>query len=434
MRMVDVIEKKKNQGILTKKEIRYWIEGLTNGTIPDYQSTALAMAIVLNGMNDMETYHLTGAMRDSGDHLDLSSIKGIKVDKHSTGGVGDKTSLVLLPIVAACGAKVAKMSGRGLGHTGGTLDKLESIPGLNVSQEEDKFIKQVNDIGLAIVGQTASLAPADKKLYALRDVTSTVDSIPLIASSVMSKKLASGADTILLDVTVGKGAFMKNMKDAILLSTLMINIGQYHRKKVAAILSNMDEPLGYAVGNILEIKEVIRCLKDNNWPHDLKKLTYTCASIMLQQAKIVKTDEEALIKIEEVISSGKAFAKFKEMVKYEGGDTSFLDNPDKFSNAKYQIKVPAAIEGYIKDIDALQIGRLSMKLGAGREKKEDDIDMTAGIVLEKKCGDYVVEGDTLCTLYTSKEITEEIVPYIYNAYKMSDKPVRAKPIILKVMN
>lgn len=432
MRMVDIIEKKKNKGTLTRKEIRFWIEGLTSGSIPDYQSSALAMAIVLNGMSREEVYYLTGAMRDSGDRLDLSSIKGIKVDKHSTGGVGDKTSLILLPIVAACGAKVPKMSGRGLGHTGGTLDKLESIPGLNVYQEEKAFIDQVNDIGLAIVGQTASLAPADKILYALRDVTATVQSIPLIASSVMSKKLASGADTILLDVTVGKGAFMKNRLQAIELAYLMINIGQYHHKKVAAILSNMNEPLGKAVGNSLEIKEVIECLH-GRWPADIKKLIYKCAAIMLEQAEIVKNEEEATYMIDRVIADGEAFNKFKEMVAREGGDISYLDDPSKFKEAKYQITLPAFEEGYISEINALTIGKGSMKLGAGRETKEDDIDMSSGIYLHKKCGDYVKKGEPLLTLYTSKDNYEEFIPYIYSAYKMSFMPVYVKPIIMKVI-
>lgn len=432
MRMVDIIEKKKNKGTLTRKEIRFWIEGMTKGEIPDYQTSALAMAIVLNGMKKEEVYYLTGAMRDSGDRLSLTKIKGIKVDKHSTGGVGDKTSLILLPIVASCGAKVAKMSGRGLGHTGGTLDKLESIPGLSVSMDEDRFIKQVNDIGIAIIGQTASLAPADKILYALRDVTSTVDSIPLIASSVMSKKLASGADTILLDVTVGKGAFMKNIKSATELAHLMINIGRYHHKEVAVVLSNMNEPLGSAVGNSLEIKEVIECLK-GNWKKDIKELIYQCASIMLEQAKIVKNMKEAYPLIDRVINNGKAFNKFKEMVASQGGDTSYLDDPSKFLEAKYCIDLLARNEGYIKDIDALVIGKASMRLGAGRETKLDNIDMSAGIYLHKKCGDYVAKGEPLLTLYTSKEDIEEIKEYIYSAYKVSFKPQCVKPIIMKVM-
>ena len=432
MRMIDIIEKKKNKGALTRKEIRFWIEGMTKGEIPDYQTSALAMAVVLNGMKKEEAYYLTGAMRDSGDRLSLAKIKGIKVDKHSTGGVGDKTSLILLPIVASCGAKVAKMSGRGLGHTGGTLDKLESIPGLSVSMDEDRFIKQVNDIGIAIIGQTASLAPADKILYALRDVTSTVDSIPLIASSVMSKKLASGADTILLDVTVGKGAFMKNIKSATELANLMINIGRYHHKEVAVVLSNMNEPLGSAVGNSLEIKEVIDCLK-GNWKKDIKELIYQCASIMLEQAKIVKNMKEAYPLIDRVIDNGEAFNKFKEMVASQGGDTSYLDDPSKFLEAKYRIDLLARNEGYIKDIDALVIGKASMRLGAGRETKLDNIDMSAGIYLHKKCGDYVIKGEPLLTLYTSKEDIEEIKEYIYSAYKVSSKPQCVKPIIMKVM-
>lgn len=431
MRMVDIIDKKRRGEALTRDEINFWISGMTKREIPDYQSSALAMAIVLLGMEKEETYYLTGAMKRSGDELDLSSIDGVKVDKHSTGGVGDKTSLVLGPMVAACGAKVAKMSGRGLGHTGGTLDKLESIPGLNVYKNKQSFIDQVNHIGIAIVGQTDSLVPADKILYALRDVTATVESIPLIASSVMSKKLASGSDTILLDVTVGSGAFMKNIEDASKLAELMIRIGQYHNRDTRAIISNMDEPIGYAVGNILEIKEVIESLNGKG-PSDLMELCYEAGSIMLMQAKLADDKESALQMLKEVIDNGKALDKFKELVKAEGGDVTYIDNPSKFKEAKYQIDLLSKEEGYIHHIDALTVGLASMRLGGGRETKDDVIDMSAGIYLNKKVGDYVKKGEKLLTFHTNKEDYQQIVEYLYSAYKIDKEMVSKPSLILKI--
>ena len=437
MRMIEIIDKKRHGKILSRSEIRFFIDGIINKTIPDYQTSALLMAIAINGMTKEETYYLTGAMRDSGDLVNLSQIKGIKVDKHSTGGVGDKTSLVLLPMVAACGATVAKMSGRGLGHTGGTLDKLESIPGLSVNVSEEDFIKQVNDIHLAIIGQTASLAPADKILYALRDVTATVDSMPLIASSVMSKKVASGTDTILLDVTVGKGAFIKDMTSARQLAKLLIEIGKYHHKDTRVVISNMNEPLGYAIGNNLEIKEVIDALA-NRGPSDLMELCLTCGSIILKQAHIASNDEEARWMLEKTLENGSALNKFKEMVKAQGGDISYIDDPSKFKISRYQFDILSTEDGYIIDLDALTIGKASMMLGAGREKIGDSIDMSAGIYLYHKVGDYVNKGDKLLTLYTSKEEFldkekyKELIDYIYSAYKISFTKGKEKPLILEV--
>ena len=432
MRMADLIIKKRQGGELTQEEISYWINGYVNGDIPDYQSSAMCMAILFKGMTNKEITTLTHQMQYSGDVVDLSLIKGVKVDKHSTGGVGDKTSLVLGPMVAACGAKFAKMSGRGLGHTGGTLDKLESIPGLSVSKTEQEFIDQVNEIGIAIIGQTKSLVPADKKLYSLRDVTGTVESIPLIASSIMSKKLASGTDSILLDVTVGSGAFMKNTKDAITLATTMVNIGKDLSKDTIALISDMDEPLGNAVGNILEVKEAIASLKGNG-PKDLMDLCYKAGSIMLVQAKLFSNDEDAFKALHSVIEDGSAFNKFVEMVKKQGGDISYILNPDKFNLSKHTNKYLSTQSGYIKKINALDIGMSSMHLGAGRETLEDEIDPTAGIILFKKVGDYVKEGEPLFEVHTNRDSFDRVVEYIRNAFEFSDKTVKHKDVIIEVV-
>ena len=428
MRMVDIIIKKRTKQELTKKEIDFVIENYTKNIIPDYQMSSLAMAILFNGMNARETADLTNAMMYSGDIVDLSSINGVKVDKHSTGGVGDKTSLVLGPLVASLGAKVAKMSGRGLGHTGGTLDKMESIPGLTIELSEEQFIKQVNDIGIAIMGQTSELVPADKKLYSLRDVTGTVESIPLIASSIMSKKLATGSDTICLDVKYGSGAFCKTVEDARVLAKAMVEIGTHLNRDTKAIISNMNEPLGLAIGNILEVKEAVNTLKGNG-PKDLVDLCLYAGSIMLVQAKFYKSKEEAKEALLEVLNNGKAYEKLKEFIAYQGGDISYLDNLDKFETSKYEHKIYAKESGYIKDIVALDLGVAAMKLGAGRATKEDVIDYTAGLILNKKVGDKIEKGELLISCYTNKENVNEVLKEIENAFTITSEYVAKEDII-----
>lgn len=432
--MVDLIIKKRDGHELTDEEIRFWIEGYVKGEIPDYQSSAMQMAIVFRGMNKREVSTLTDAMEHSGEVLDLSHLKGVKVDKHSTGGVGDKTSLVLGPMVAACGATLAKLSGRGLGHTGGTLDKLESIPGVTIAIEGERFAKQVNSIGCAIVGQTKSLVPADKKMYALRDVTGTVESIPLIAASVMSKKLASGADTILLDVTVGEGAFMKNMESARELASIMVEIGNRLGRDTRAVLSDMSEPLGLAVGNNLEVKEAIKALHGEG-PEDLMELCYTAGAIMLEQAKVVSSKEEGRTKLVECIKNGEAFKKFCLMIEAQGGDLEYILHPEKFEMASVIKDVVADKEGYVSSLNALEIGVSSMKLGGGRETLEDVIDMSAGIMLNKKIGDYVKVGEKLCTIYTNKSEKEyaPIMEDIKKAYVIVSEKVEARPVIREVI-
>ncbi|MCD8203587.1 MAG: pyrimidine-nucleoside phosphorylase [Coprobacillus sp.] len=432
MRMVDIITKKRDGGILTREEIHYFIEGYTRGAIPDYQASALCMAILFKGMNNDEISILTDEMCHSGATMDLSKIDGVKVDKHSTGGVGDKTSLVLCPMVASCGVKVAKMSGRGLGHTGGTLDKLESIPGLSVTKSDEEFIRQVNDIGIAIIGQTSELDPADKKLYALRDVTGTVEAIPLIASSIMSKKLASGTDTILLDVTFGEGAFMKDIDSARELARVMVDIGNGLGKNTKAVLSSMEEPLGYAVGNSLEIKEVVNALHGKG-PKDLMELCYKCGSIILMQAGITHTEKEGRLMLSESIRSGKAYMTFENMVKAQGGDIAFLENPDKFRESGFIINLISSSEGYVSKINALTIGEVSMKLGAGREKLDDMIDMAAGILLHKKVGDYVKKGDTLLEIHTSRSNYKELIKELEGAFELVSKPVPTHEVVWEVV-
>ena len=426
--MVDIIEKKRNGNVLTDKEISFFINGYINEEIPEYQVSALLMAIYFKGMNKEEIASLTNYMLHSGDVIDLTKINGIKVDKHSTGGVGDKTSLVLGPLVSSCGAKLAKMSGRGLGHTGGTLDKMESIPGMTIGIEGDRFIKQVNDIGMAIVGQTGQLVPADKKLYALRDVTATVESIPLIASSIMSKKLASGSDTILLDVKVGSGAFMKNLDSARELAKTMVEIGDSFNKDTRAMLTDMDQPLGLAVGNILEVIEAVNTLKGNG-PKDFVELCMSAAKIMLVQAKIVKNEEEAEKMLLEKINSGQAFEKLKEFIAAQGGDVSYIEDVSKFPKSEIIEPIYSNVEGYINKIDALGIGTYAMKLGAGREVLTDIIDYTAGIVLSKKIGDYVNKGEVLCYIHTNKSNYKEIIEGLDNLFEISSsKPVNHKII------
>jgi len=428
MRMVDIITKKRDGGILSDEEIEFVVNGYVDGKIPDYQVSALLMAIVYKGMSNDEIVTLTDRMEHSGDVMDLSSIPGFKVDKHSTGGVGDKTSLALGPMVAACGAVVAKMSGRGLGHTGGTLDKLESIPGLNVFLTQEQFMEQLRNIGVAIAGQTGKLVPADKKLYALRDVTGTVESIPLIASSVMSKKLASGSDCILLDVKFGNGAFMKDRDSAYELATIMCNIGNSLNRDTRAVLTSMDQPLGLAVGNALEVKEAIDTLHGKG-PKDFQDLCYQSGAIMLEQAKIVNSEEEGLAMLKKVVKDGSAFKKFREMVIAQGGDVSYIDNPDKFPVSKNIIEVKASKPGYIKQIVALEIGESAMRLGAGRETFDDVIDMSAGIVLAKKVGDKVVKGDVLCTVYTNKDDYADVLKDIQKAFVIVDGFVDYPPTV-----
>jgi pyrimidine-nucleoside phosphorylase len=429
MRMIDIITKKRDGGVLTEAEIKFFIKGYVDGIIPDYQASALLMAIVFKGMNKEETAILTREMMLSGDIIDLSNIEGVKVDKHSTGGVGDKTSLVLGPLVASFGVKVAKMSGRGLGHTGGTIDKLESIPGTQTSIERQAFIDQVNTVGCAIIGQTGRIVPADKKLYALRDVTGTVESIPLIAASIMSKKLAAGSSTILLDVKFGSGAFMKTLEDARQLARTMVEIGNHLGRDTRAILTDMDQPLGLAVGNSLEVIEAIETLHGRG-PKDFVELCYEAAAIMLEQANVVKNREEALKQIDQKIKSGEAFEVFKAMIKAQGGDTRYLDNPDLFEKSKLVVEVKATTSGYVEHINSLDIGVGAMKLGAGRQTKDDVIDMSSGVVLKKKVGDFVKEGETLCVAYTNKEgDLDEVLAQLLGAFKLSATKINVGPII-----
>lgn len=428
MRMVDIITKKRDGHELTAEEITFFVDGYVAGRIPDYQVSSLLMAILFKGMTNAEIVTLTDRMEHSGDVMDLSCIKGIKVDKHSTGGVGDKTSIALGPMVAACGAKLAKMSGRGLGHTGGTLDKLESIPGMNVFRTEEEFIKQVNEIGIAIVGQTGTLVPADKKLYALRDVTGTVESTPLIASSVMSKKLASGSDCILLDVKFGNGAFMKNLESAKELAHIMCNIGNALGRDTRAVLTDMEQPLGLAVGNALEIKEAIATLHGQG-PKDFTDLCLRSGAIMLEQAKIAKNEEEAIKMLKKAIKDGSAFQKLREMVIAQGGDVSYIDHPEKFEESKYVVEVKAPRSGYVKRIVALEIGESAMRLGAGRETFDDVIDMSAGIVLNKKVGDKVNKGDVLCVAHTNVEDHAKILKDIEESFKIVDEFVEVPPTV-----
>ena len=428
MRMVDLIIKKRINQELSKEEIDFIISNYTSGNIPDYQMSSFAMAVLFTGMTSIETANLTNAMMHSGDIIDLSMITGIKVDKHSTGGVGDKTSLVLGPLVACLGAKVAKMSGRGLGHTGGTLDKMESIPGVNIEMSEETFIKQVNDFGIAIMGQTSELVPADKKLYSLRDVTGTVESIPLIASSIMSKKLATGSDAICLDVKIGSGAFCKTIEDARRLAKAMVEIGTHLNRDTKALITDMNQPLGYAIGNILEVKEAVNTLKGKG-PKDLIDLCLEAGSIMLVQAKKYHDKKEAYNALLNVLENGKAYEKLKEFIAYQGGDVSYLDDLDKFDKAKYEINIYAKESGYIKDIVALDLGVAAMKLGAGRETKDDIIDYTAGLLLNKKIGDKVEKGELLITAYTNKDNVEDVIIEIEKSITISNTIIKKTNII-----
>ncbi len=432
MQMTDIILKKRDGFELSKEEIAFFIKNYVNNIIPDYQASALAMAIYFQGMNKKEISFLTDSMLHSGEIIDLSSINGVKIDKHSTGGVGDKTSLVLGPLVASCGAKVAKMSGRGLGHTGGTLDKLESIKGVSVNVSKENFIKQVNDIGIAIIGQTGDLVPADKKLYALRDVTATVDSIPLIASSIMSKKLASGADTILLDVKFGSGAFMKDIKSAEELASTMVEIGKHLNRDTKAVLTDMDQPLGMAIGNSLEVIEACETLKGRG-PKDLVELCLNLGAIILKQAHIEEDIEKGKVLLQSKIDNLEAFKKLEELIKYQGGDISYLEDYSKFEKSKYQKEIYSSKEGYVEKISALEIGECAMHLGAGRATKDDVIDMSSGIVLNKKVGDFVKKGELLLTCYTNKENVEEIYKNLENSYIIVQNKVPNHKIIHEII-
>lgn len=407
MRMIDIIEKKRDGYALTKEEIDFFIKGYTNGDIPDYQASSLAMAIFFQDMTEEERANLTMAMVNSGDVIDLSNIDGIKVDKHSTGGVGDTTTLVLAPLVASVGVPVAKMSGRGLGHTGGTIDKLESAKGFHVELSEDEFVKLVNENQVAVMGQSGNLTPADKKLYALRDVTGTVNSIPLIASSIMSKKIAAGADAIVLDVKTGSGAFMKTIEDAEALAHAMVRIGNNVGRNTMAIISDMSQPLGNAIGNGLELKEAIETLKGQG-PDDLTELVLTLGSQMVVLAKQASTLDEAREYLTQSIESGKALEKFKSFISNQGGDASIVDHPENLANAKFKIDYAAKQDGYITEMIANEIGVASMMLGAGRQTKEDVIDLSVGIVLNKKVGDKAKAGESILTIHSNKENIDDI--------------------------
>lgn len=434
MRMYDLILKKRNGKELTTEEINYFIEQYTNGEIPDYQVSALLMAIYFQKMNGRETADLTMAMVNSGDTLNLSEINGIKVDKHSTGGVGDTTTLVLGPMVAALGVPVAKMSGRGLGHTGGTIDKLESFKGFSVEMPREKFINNVNNIKIAVGGQTGELAPADKKLYALRDVTGTVDNVSLIASSIMSKKIAAGADCIVLDVKVGEGAFMKTPEAAQELAAEMVSIGTNVGRKTVAIISDMDQPLGLGIGNALEVEEAINTLKGNG-PKDLVELCLTLGSYMVTLAGAAKNVEEARAKLEETITSGAAIAKLKEFVKAQGGDTACIDDTNLLPKAKYIIPVLADKDGVVEKIHAESIGLIAMELGAGRATKDSVIDLAVGIVLNKKRGEQVAKGDVIAYIHSNDENNiEKAKKDILNNYVISPNYVDNIPLIHHIVD
>lgn len=428
MRMVDIIKKKRDGGELSTEEIQYFINGVTNGTIPDYQIASLCMAIYFRGMTVRETCDLTFAVRDSGERLDFSAIDGIRVDKHSTGGVGDKTSLVVAPIVASFGVKVAKMSGRGLGHTGGTIDKLESIEGFNTTLSDADFIKQVNDIGFAIVGQSRQFAPADKKLYALRDVTATVDSMPLIAASIMGKKLAADDDCIVLDVKTGSGSFMKSIEASKRLARLMVDIGKNAGKKIVALITNMDRPLGYAIGNSLEVIEAIETLNGRG-PKDFTEVCLTLAGYMLSLAGKGSV-EECRELAKNAILDGSALAKLKQTVAAQGGNAALIDGTAKFSKAKYSYAVKSKIRGYICKANTEDYGLASLALGAGRNTMEDEIDYSAGIILKRKTGDFVDAGEEIATLYANdKSKFDPAEKLLLSATQIQEKKPQNEPLV-----
>lgn len=432
MRAVDIIIKKKQGLVLSEQEIHFMIDGFVKGIIPDYQISALLMAICFKGLNEEERFHLTKEMLESGEQIDLSAVNGLCVDKHSTGGVGDKTTLVVAPIIASFGLKMAKMSGRGLGHTGGTLDKLESIPGFNINVSSNDFFKQVNEIGIAVVGQTANITPADKKLYALRDVTGTVESVGLIAGSIMSKKLASGAKNILLDVKVGDGAFMKTLEDAQELAKAMVNIGTKFGRKVVAMLTDMDQPLGEAVGNSIEVIEAIETLKGKG-PKDFVDLCYRICAEMLIISNVCKNQEEAFKHIKEKIDSGEALNKLRLMIEYQHGNSNVIDDYSLFGTTKEEIIVRAKESGYVKKIHTESIGIAAMILGAGRSTMEDIIDPTVGIKALAKKGDYLNVGDPIAIVYTNGKNTQQAINMLYQSYELSNELVKKSDIILDVI-
>lgn len=433
MNILEIIAKKRDKKELTKEEIEYFVKGYTNGEVTDYQAAALVMAIYINGMNDEETTNLTLSMANSGEMLDLSIFGKNVVDKHSTGGVGDKVSLILLPIIASFGIPVAKMSGRGLGFTGGTIDKLESIPGYNTNVEIEQFINNVKNVGISLIGQTLNLAPADKLLYALRDTISCTDNIPLIASSIMSKKIAAGANKIVLDVTCGSGAFMQNKEDAIKLSETMKEIGKLAGKETVCILTNMDEPLGVSVGNNLEVIEAIKALK-GDMEEDVKAVVLELGSYMIKLAGFGENIEENKQKILENIQNGKAYNKFKELIKNQGGDISYLENVNKFEKAKFIIPVICDKDGYVEKINAREVGIISGNLGAGRVKKEDNIDQSVGIVLCKKVSNEVKIGDILCYVHANSEkLASEAVAKLKDIYIISKEKIEEPKAIIDIV-
>lgn len=431
MRMVDLIAKKQAGEILSREEIEFIIDGFTKGDIPDYQMSAFAMAVYFQSMTEEEAANLTMVMAESGDQIDLSAIEGVKVDKHSTGGVGDTTTLVLAPLVASCGVPVAKMSGRGLGHTGGTIDKFEAIEGFRYELPIEDFIALVNQHKIAVIGQTGNLTPADKKLYALRDVTSTVQSIPLIASSIMSKKIAAGADAIVLDVKVGEGAFMKTVEEAEHLANTMVKIGNHVGRKTLAVISNMNEPLGWAIGNALEVAEAVQTLKGEG-PEDLLELCLVLGSQMLLAAGFVETLDQGKVMLKEKIESGEGLNSFRQFIKIQGGNPAFVDDLSLLPQAQYKIELPALEEGVVTHWVANKVGEAAMVLGAGRETKEDTIDPAVGLVLHKKAGDLVKKGDSLLTIYSNREDVEDVKERLYRALTISDE-VDLQPLVYKVI-
>ncbi|ARK29068.1 pyrimidine-nucleoside phosphorylase [Halalkalibacter krulwichiae] len=432
MRMVDIIEKKRDGHELSKEEIYFVVKDYTKGEIPDYQMSALAMAIYFKDMTTTERVHLTMAMVESGDQIDLSDINGIKVDKHSTGGVGDTTTLILAPLVAAVGVPVAKMSGRGLGHTGGTIDKLESIDGFKVEIDSETFNRLVNENKIAVVGQSGNLTPADKKLYGLRDVTATVNSIPLIASSIMSKKIASGADAIVLDVKTGSGAFMKDLEEAKALAEAMVQIGKGSGRNTIAVISDMSQPLGFAIGNALEVKEAIDTLKGEG-PADLHELCLTLGSQMVYLSGVASSIEEGRTMLEEAITTGKALETFKTFISAQGGDASVVDNPTKLPTAAYTFEIEAKEDGYVSEIVADEIGIAASILGAGRTTKESTIDLAVGLVLNKKVGDKVHKGESLVTVYSNHESVASVVERIDRSYHIVKNKVESKPLVYDII-
>jgi len=434
LRFYDLIIKKRDGQELTQEEINFMIKEYCEDRIPDYQMSAMLMAIYFKGMSKREIKYLTMAMVNSGKIIDLSSIPGIKVDKHSTGGVGDTTTLALAPMVAAAGVPVAKMSGRGLGHTGGTIDKLESIKGFKTELSLNKFIDIVKKVGASIISSTSDLAPADKKLYALRDVTGTIDSIPLIVGSIMSKKLAAGADAIVLDVTTGSGAFMQEYKDALKLGKIMVDIGLELGKETVALVSNMDEPLGFAIGNSLEVKEAIEVLK-NRGPEDLRNLCLVLGAHMLKLGRAAKNYEEGRNRLEKILKDGTGFNKFKEMIAAQGGNLEIIDNPELLPLAKYSTKIKAEISGYVQKIDSRLVGESAMLLGAGREKKESEIDLSVGIILKKKVGSKVnINEDLAEVYYNDSEKLKEAKNKLFSSFVVGDKKPKKLPLILATIS